>query len=158
LLECLASFAISHDATVVVAYEVDGLRDIAGILCAWEASGVAMMRSTMPAGGVSENSAGVTARSFGDNLDVVACENMLAIGEKKQAINLDFLNTMKVHRVRLGPSVLDNESKSLVRAVVVDISRGIKVKISVVNVEQHRIIVVAAERTATHIPIHVRAV
>jgi hypothetical protein len=78
LFECLAGFTISHDETVVVAYEVDGLRGIAGIFCAWEASGVAMRRSTRAAGGVSEDSAGVTARSFGDYLDVMACENMLA--------------------------------------------------------------------------------
>jgi hypothetical protein len=48
------------------------LGDIAGIFCARVAGGVALRTSATAAGGVSENSANVTARTFGDDLNVVA--------------------------------------------------------------------------------------
>jgi hypothetical protein len=76
LFECLASHAISHDACVVC--NVESGVDIAGRLCPWESSGVAVRRSATAAGGVSENSAGVTARAFSDDLDVMAWNKMLA--------------------------------------------------------------------------------
>jgi hypothetical protein len=61
----LAGSTVSDDTGVVYTWTVERS-------CTWEARGVALRRSTSATGTVWEDSAGITARALGDNLDVVA--------------------------------------------------------------------------------------
>lgn len=63
-----------------------------------------------------------------------------------------------MHRVRLRTSVLNDKTDSLVAAVVVDVPHEIELKLAVVDVVKHRVVVVDAHSTASHVPHEVAAV
>ena len=60
--------------------------------------------------------------------------------------------------MRLRASVFDDESKGLVRAIVVNVLHEVELVVTLADIEKHRVAVVDLVRTATHVPDHVSAV